>query len=119
MTESQIKLSLQDLNALVIGGKLMEAFDKYYHDEIEMQENTNPGVKGKKYHQQREIEFLNNVTEFRSASVSGLAVDGDTSFVIWHYDYTHKEWGIRNYTQVSVQKWKDSKIIKEQFFYGN
>ena len=47
MTESQIKLSLQDLNALVIGGKLMEAFDKYYHDEIEMQENTNPGVKGK------------------------------------------------------------------------
>ena len=119
MTESQIKLSLNDLNALVIGGKLMEAFDKYYHDEIEMQENTNPGVKGKENHRQREFEFLNNVTEFRSASVSGLAVDGDTSFVIWNYDYTHKEWGVRNYTQVSVQKWKDGKIVKEQFFYGN
>lgn len=48
-----------------------------------------------------------------------LAVNGNTSFVIWKYDYTHKEWGARNYTQVSVQHWKDGKIIKEQFFYGN
>jgi hypothetical protein len=119
MTESQIKSSLNDLNSLVIGGKLMDAFDKYYHDDIEMQENNNPGVKGKAYHRRREMEFLNNVTEFRSASVSGLAVNGDTSFVIWSYDYTHKEWGVRNYTQVSVQKWEDCKIIKEQFFYGN
>lgn len=119
MTESQIKSALNDLNFLVIDGKLIEAFDKYYHNEIEMQENSNASVKGKDFHRQREIEFMKNVTEWRGAWVSGLAVDGDTSFVVWHYDYTHKEWGVRNYTQVSVQKWKDGKIIKEQFFYGN
>jgi hypothetical protein len=119
MTEIQIKNSLNDLNSLVINGKLMDAFDKYYHDEIEMQENNNPGVKGKDFHRKRELEFLSNVTDFRSASVEGLAVNGDTSFVIWSYDYTHKEWGVRKYTQVSVQHWKDGKIIKEQFFYGN
>ncbi len=38
MTESQIQNSINDLNALVIGGNLMEAFEKYYHEEIEMQE---------------------------------------------------------------------------------
>ena len=47
MTESQIKTSLADLNSLVIKGKLMEAFEKYYHEDIEMQENSNPAVKGK------------------------------------------------------------------------
>jgi hypothetical protein len=119
MTEAQIKNSLTDLNSLVINGKLMDAFEKYYHDDIEMQENNNPTVKGKEFHRNRELEFLSNVTDFRSASVEGLAVNGTTSFVIWSYDYTHKDWGVRKYTQVSVQNWKDGKIIKEQFFYGN
>lgn len=119
MTESQIKTSLTDLNSLVLNGNLMDAFEKYYHEEIEMQENSNPPVKGKDINRKRELEFLSNVTELRNAAVSGLAVDGNTSFVIWNYDYTHKEWGVRNYTQVSVQHWKDGKIIKEQFFYGN
>ena len=119
MTESQIKTSLADLNSFIINGKLMDAFEKYYHEEIEMQENSNAPVKGKDTNRKRELEFLSNVTEFRNADVSEFAVHGDTSFVIWSYDYTHKEWGVRKYTQVSVQHWKDGKIIKEQFFYGN
>jgi hypothetical protein len=119
MTETQIKTSLTDLNSLVINGKLMDAFEKYYHEEIEMQENTNPPVKGKDINRKREHEFLSSVTEFRNASVKALAINGNTSFVIWSYDYTHKEWGVRNYTQVSVQNWKDGQIIKEQFFYGS
>ena len=47
MTESQIKTSHTDLNCLVLNGNLMDAFEKYYHEEIEMQENSNPAVKGK------------------------------------------------------------------------
>ena len=119
MTESQINNLLTDLNALVINSKLMDAFEKYYHEEIEMQENSNPPVKGKDVNRKRELEFLANVTEFRSASVNGTAVNNNISFVIWSYDYTHKEWGVRNYTQVSVQHWRDGKIVKEQFFYGS
>jgi hypothetical protein len=119
MNETQIKNSLTDLNSLVMGGQLMEAFEKYYHDDVVMQENSTRVVKGKIANRKREIEFLNNILEFRSASVKGLAVGNDVSFVIWSYDYTHKEWGVRNYTQVSVQHWQDGLIVKEQFFYGN
>ena len=114
-----IENSLKDLNNLVVQGKLMDAFEKYYHEDIIMQENANAPVAGKDANRKREIEFLNNIEEFRGASVNGLAVGDDISFVIWSYDYTHKEWGVKNYTQVSVQNWKDGKIIKEQFFYGN
>ena len=119
MNHSTIQNSLKDLNNLVQQGNLMEAFEKYYHQDVAMQENSNPPVVGKDVNRQRELEFVNNVQEFRSASVEGLGVGDDISFVIWKYDYTHKEWGERNYTQVSVQNWKDGKIIKEQFFYGN
>ncbi|HEY0752108.1 MAG TPA: SnoaL-like domain-containing protein [Chitinophagaceae bacterium] len=119
MKTQSIETSLRDLNQLVIEGKPMEAFEKYYHEDVAMQENGNAPVIGKEANRKRELEFFANVQEFRNASVKGLAVGNETSFVIWSYDYTHKEWGVRNYTQVSVQNWKDGKIINEQFFYGN
>jgi hypothetical protein len=114
-----IKQKLEDLNQLVISGRLLDAFEKYYHEDVEMQENELAPVKGKDVNRKREQEFLSNIVEFRSAQVRNVAVTDNTSFVIWNYDYTHKEWGVKNYTQVSVQTWKDDKIVKEQFFYGN
>jgi len=119
MTPSQIEQSLQDLNRLVMEGQLLEAFDKYYHDDVVMQENHLPPTASKAANRGREIEFLDNVLEFRSATVKGMAAGDGISTVIWKYDYTHKEWGTRDYTQVSVQHWKDGKIIHEQFIYQN
>lgn len=114
-----IHKNLEDLNQLVLQGNAMEAFEKYYHEDVVMQENELPPTVGKAANREREEEFFSKVTDFRGAEVKGMAVNGDVSFVIWEYDYTHAEWGERQYTQVSVQHWKDGKIIKEQFFYGN
>jgi hypothetical protein len=119
MNRATIEKALDEINGLVVSGKLLDAFEKFYAEEVVMQENLNPPVVGKDANRLREIEFLNNIEEFRSASVTGVGVGDDISFVIWNYDYTHKQWGIKNYTQVSVQNWKDGRIIKEQFFYGN
>ena len=114
-----IEKNIQELNALVLDGKMMEAFERFYHEDVQMQENENAPVIGKKANRERELEFLSNVSEFRNASVEGVAANGNISFVIWNYDYTHKQWGKRTYRQVSVQHWKDGQIVKEQFFYAN
>ncbi len=110
---------IEDLNKLVVEGKSLEAFEKYYHDDVMMQENENIPTLGKEANRDREKEFYAAVTEFRSAKPIKITVGEDISMVQWHYDYTHRDWGTRNYNQVSVQEWKDGKIIKEQFFYGN
>ncbi|RYZ48657.1 MAG: nuclear transport factor 2 family protein, partial [Sphingobacteriales bacterium] len=39
--------ALRHINELVISGKMMEAFEKYYHDEVIMQENDMPATIGK------------------------------------------------------------------------
>jgi hypothetical protein len=114
-----IKEKITELNRLVLSGKALEAFDKFYHADVQMQENENTPTIGKAANLQREKEFYANVTEFRGAEVRGVTIADNLSAVIWHYDYTHKEWGRRDYTQVSVQHWKDGLIVKEQFFYGN
>lgn len=119
MKQIEIENSLRELNQLILDGKLMEAFEKYYHEEVEMQENDLPPTLTKAANRKRELEFLANIELFRKAEVKGFAVDGNTSYVIWSLDYTHKDWGIRKYTQVSSQLWKDGKIIKERFIYLN
>ncbi len=119
MTQEEIESSLRELNNLVLKGKMLDAFEKFYHDDVAMQENNLPATISKDTNRHRELEFLNNITEFRAAEVKALGVSGDLSYVIWKYDYTHKEWGIRNYSQVSIQQWKEGKIIKEVFIYNN
>ena len=110
---------ISHLNDLVLEGKALEAFDTYYHDDVIMQENENQPTIGKKANRKREEEFFSSILEFRSARPIKVTAGDGISMVQWHYDYTHKDWGVRNYTQVSVQEWKDGRIIREQFFYGN
>ena len=114
-----IKEKINHLNQLILEGKALEGFELYYDDEVVMQENDNPATVGKEANRQREIDFFGNITEFRGAKPLDVAIGDNISYVQWHYDYTHKDWGTRKYTQVSVQHWKDGKIVKEQFFYGN
>ncbi|MBS1556084.1 MAG: nuclear transport factor 2 family protein [Bacteroidetes bacterium] len=114
-----VQKKLEELNQLVLQGKALEAFDKFYHPQVVMQENEQSPTVGKQANRLREEAFFNSISEFRGANVLAQAVNGNVSFVTWKYDYTHREWGVRNYTQVSVQHWQDGLIIKEQFFYGN
>jgi len=110
---------INHLNGLVMEGKLLEAFELYYDDGVVMQENETQPTIGKAQNRTRETKFLGDIVEFRQAKVLNVGAGKDVSFVTWYFDYTHKDWGVRNYTQVSVQHWKDGKIIREQFFYGN
>jgi len=111
---------LNTLNGLVLSGKPLEAFEKFYHPEVSMQENEQAPTFGKQANLQREIAFFGNVTGFsENAKLLDVAFGDNVTMVKWHYDYFHKEWGKKNYTQVSVQHWKDGQIVREQFFYGN
>lgn len=114
-----IKEKINELNQLILDGKALDAFEKFYHPEVEMQENESLPTVGKDANRKREQDFFNSITDFRGARVNHVAVGENVSMVEWHFDYTHKDWGVRKYTQISKQHWKDGQIIKEQFFYGN
>lgn len=109
---------INHLNQLILDGKALEAFDLYYDDAVVMQENEQAPTLGKDANRQRELDFFSSITEFRGAAVLDVATGADVTMVTWQYDYTHKDWGVRRYKQVSVQHWKEGKIVHEQFFYG-
>ena len=109
---------VDNLNSMIIDGRATEAFEKYYDEDVVMQENELPPTIGKDANRDREKEFFSNVVEFRSADVKAVAIGDGVTMVEWFFDYTHKDWGRRAYHQVAVQRWKDGKIVHERFYYG-
>jgi len=116
---SNLLEKINEMNSMILQGKALEAFDKYYHEDVVMQENENTPVIGKLANRSREEEFFGAITEFRGAQPLKVTVGENTTIVEWHYDYTHKDWGVRNFDQVAVQEWKDGKIIREKFYYAS
>ena len=52
------KAAVEDLIAKVVGGKALEAFDRYYADDVTMQENEQPPRVGKAACRTFEEDFL-------------------------------------------------------------
>jgi len=118
ITATDLKANFEDIKTLVLQGKAMEAFEKYYGEDVVMQENETPATVGKAANRARELEFFSKVTEFRAAELKAVAYGKDVIISEWFVDYTHSEWGEVTHDQVSVQRWKDGKVIHERFYYA-
>ena len=116
---TDLKAAFEDIKNQVLQGKAMEVFEQYYADDVVMQENANPPTVGKVANRQRELEFFSKLTDFRGAEVKSVAYGDDVIISEWFLDYTHADWGERTYDQVSVQKWKDGKVVSERFYYAS
>ena len=116
----ELKAKVDEMNQMILNGQLLEAFEKFYHEDCVMMERNQVLAEGKDANREREKEFLSKVTEFRGAHVHNVAVGDDVTMVEWHFDYDHADWGTMKYDQVAVQKWKDGHIVHERFYalYG-
>ena len=115
---SKLLENITEINQHIMQGKALDAFETFYHDDVEMQENNAEPTRGKSANREREIEFFGAITEFRGAKPLHVTVGDNTTMVEWEFDFTHKDWGERKFTQISVQEWKDDQIIKERFYYN-
>ncbi len=116
---NDLKTQVDQLNQLILEGKILDAFDKFYADEVVMQDNDYPVREGKELNRQHEEAFVSGLTEFRGAKVISTLYSDDLAVTEWWFDYTHKEYGVRNYRQLAVQRWKNGKIVEEKFYYNN
>jgi ketosteroid isomerase-like protein len=122
MSATATATSVQELdkqvNDDVLSGKAMEAFEKYYAEDVVMQENSEEPRRGKAANRKAEEEFFASVEAFNGGSVKASAVNGDVSFSEWEMDITFKGGHRVKMSQVAVRHWKNGKIVHERFFYN-
>ncbi|MFQ5571083.1 MAG: SnoaL-like domain-containing protein [Rhodothermales bacterium] len=115
-----VRANLDEMNSMILSGQILDAFDKFYADNVAMQENNDEPRLGKAVNRTYEEAFVNGLTAFRGAEVKALAVNEEdgVAMVQWWMDFTHKDYGDVNRHQVSVQRWENGQIVHERFFYG-
>ncbi len=114
------KEKAQDIYEKLQEGKLLDAFDKYYHEDVIMTEPRGTR-KGKKECREYEEDFLDNIKEFHNLEIRNLGSDekDETTFVESMMDVTFKDGNRAQMEQVAVQQWAGDHIIHERFYYDN
>jgi ketosteroid isomerase-like protein len=107
----------QDLNQLVAQGKALDAFEKYYAEDVVMQENTDEPRRGKAACREAERQFFASVENVHRLAVTRSAVGEGVSFSEWEFDITFKNGQRTQQSQVSRRLWKDGQVVDERFYY--
>ncbi len=116
---SNIKESAADIYKMLGEGKLLDAFDKYYAENVVMEEVGQTPREGKAVNRAYEEAFLGSIVEFHGMGVDSIAVDEENGIVQvqnW-MEITHKEYGRVKFDQVAVQKWENGVIVHEKFYH--
>jgi ketosteroid isomerase-like protein len=106
-----------ELNTMIMTGKAMEAFEKFYAEDCVMQENLDPPRTGKAACRDYEIGFFSSIQEFKKGELHAAAVTGDRSYSEWTFACTFKDGSAIDNTQVAARTWKDGKVVHERFYY--
>lgn len=110
------KQDVLDFAELVKGFRYEEAHQKYYDPSLVKHENEHAPTIGLEAHRAEMDKFLGSISNY-SAEMLQVMVAEDYSAVEWHYKFDHLEWGERDFRELSVQRWKNGKIIHERHHY--
>ncbi len=105
------------LNDMLVRGRFLEAFDRFYHDEVVMQENSNEPTRGKKENLEREKGFFGNVEEVEESTLVSSAVSGDVSLSEWVVRLRFKDGSTHQVQQAASRRWRDGLVACERFYY--
>ena len=101
-------------------GKMMEAFEKYYAEDVVMVEANGEAREGKDKNREFELQFLDSIKEMHDGGVSAITSNEDTGVTMvesW-MGTTFKDGNRIKMEEVAVQKWNGDQIVHERFYYN-
>jgi ketosteroid isomerase-like protein len=108
----------KELNQMILQGKALDAFEKFYAEDCIMQEPHGEPFHGKDVNRKREQEFFGSVEQFFGAELVSSAVSGDNSFSEWVWDVKLKGQPRVKMEQIARRTWKNGKVAHERFYYN-
>ena len=117
MNNGTLETAARKLATLVEQGRILEAFDAFYADDVTMSENENPPTVGKAANRAREETYLGRVAQMHEHHAAAILTGGDQVAIHWLLDFTNTD-GVRlRFDQIALQTWRNGEIIAEKFYY--
>src|SRR3989338_5410550 len=117
---TKLKTNVENLNFLIKEGRIDDAFENYYSEEVIIQVNGNLPVEGKDENRKREMIFLQEIEKLNSADINSVTFGGEddnVSMTEWVIRIENKKGEKKTIYRVNVQHWKDDKIINEKLYF--
>lgn len=114
---SGIRENIQNLIDGILAGKILETFETYYAEDVVMSENRLDERIGKAANREHEEFFVKNF-QLNSVAFGETLIEGDRAAIESTWDITFPDGRRVVQHQVSVQVWKDGRIVREDFYHG-
>ncbi len=120
-TSIDLAARVRDLVSYIQAGRIIDAMNEFYADDVRMQENNNAPTVGLPANLERERQFVNSVRQWKSLNVEAVAVDAQRGKALVQINFEFDGVDGKNYRfdQVAVQTWRDGKIVHEKFYYDS
>ncbi|MEQ8546882.1 MAG: nuclear transport factor 2 family protein [Cyclobacteriaceae bacterium] len=110
----------RELQRMISLGLMVEAFEKFYHEDVVMIEATGEVKEGKAFNRTFAQEWIAAIGQVHSNGVESITSNeeqGITMAETW-IDLTFKDGTRIKMEEVSVKHWDGDLIIKERFYYN-
>jgi hypothetical protein len=118
MSTQELSQLEHELNRLITNGHALAAFDRYYADDVVMQENTAEPRVGKAANRGYEEEFFASIAEVHRIAVLATAIGDGVTLSEWEYDVTFRDGNRVTMAQVARRRWRNGKVVHERFYHS-
>jgi ketosteroid isomerase-like protein len=111
---------ITECHQMVGEGQMLDAFEKFYHDDVVMVEATGEVREGKAANREFEKNWLSGIKEMHDGGVLSINSNeqtATTSVESW-VDLTFQDGNRMKMEEVAIQKWQGDQIIHERFYYN-
>ncbi|MDT7044065.1 SnoaL-like domain-containing protein [Candidatus Nitronereus thalassa] len=117
-TTVNLESRLEELFSYIREGRILDAMNDFYTDDVVMQENTQTPTVGRAANLEREKQFLSTVKEWKGFDVTAKAIGDNVTFYETVMDWVATDGTPVHVEQVVVAKWKDGRIVHERFYHN-
>ncbi len=115
---TQQNVRIHELLEYVRNGRIMDAMQEFYDEEVVMEEPAYGKTVGLQANLSRERKFVDSVAEFKGFETPAVTIGGDRSCYENIMDWTTSDGQKVHVEQVAVQQWRGGRIVHERFYYN-
>lgn len=115
---SDQNVRIRELLDFIASGRIMEAMNEFYGEEVTMEEPAYGATVGLPANLEREQAFVDSVATFKTFEAKNVTTSADASSYENVMAWTTTEGQDVRIEQVAVQEWKNGKIVRERFYYN-
>jgi predicted flap endonuclease-1-like 5' DNA nuclease len=107
------------LDKMVTEGKIMQAFEDYFHDDVVTYSSPNDHSKGKAEKRDFLYGFFKNMNSIDEVTLHDTVIDDNKTFSDFTFRFTNKQNEELIWKEIIQRTWENELVTDEYYFEGN